>query len=103
MILVVVAVLGGDVADEIDVLIGVEGGHVLLCCVVFVELGVLHVLYRGGGYDCVEVVVELVFFYYLVGHGYSEGFHGVGEGVVVGADHVVEVIHHVFFEVHHFM
>lgn len=54
-----------------------------------------------GGYDGVEVLVELVLADDLVSHGYSEGLHGVGEGVVVGADHLVEVVHHVLFEVHH--
>ena len=52
-------------------------------------------------YDGVEMLVELIFFDYFIGHGHSEGFHGVCEGVVVGADHLVEVVHYVFLEVHH--
>lgn len=54
-------------------------------------------------YDLVEMVVELVFFYYLVGHGDAQGLHWVINGVVVGADHAVEVVDDVFFEVHHFV
>lgn len=55
----------------------------------------------GRMYDGVEMLVELIFFDYFIGHGHSEGFHGVCEGVVVGADHLVEVVHYVFLEVHH--
>ena len=54
-----------------------------------------------GGYDGVEMLVELVLAYDFVRHSYSERLHGVGEGVVIGADHLIEVVNHVLFEVHH--
>ena len=53
-----------------------------------------------AGYHCVEVLIEVVFADDLVGHGHPEGFHGVSEGVVVGADHLVEVVNHIFFRGH---
>lgn len=53
------------------------------------------------GYNGFEVLVEFVLFDDFVSHGYPEGLHGVGVGVVVGAYHFVEVVHHVLLEVHH--
>ena len=52
-------------------------------------------------YDGVEMLVELIFFDYFIGHGHSQRLHGVCEGVVIGSDHLVEVVHYVFLEVHH--
>ena len=42
-------VLRGDSSDEIDVLIGVESGQVLLVGVIVVQLGELEVLGEGRG------------------------------------------------------
>lgn len=56
-----------------------------------------------NGYNSLEMLVKFVSFDNLVSHGYSEGFHGVRVGIVVGAYHFVEVVHHVFFEVHHLL
>jgi hypothetical protein len=44
LVLEMVAVLGVDVADEVDVLVGVEGGELLLRGVVLVDLRELEVL-----------------------------------------------------------
>jgi hypothetical protein len=44
--------------------------------------------------------VELVLTDDFVGHGYAEGLHGVGECVVVRADHLVEVVHHILLGGH---
>ena len=51
-------------------------------------------------YNGVKVFVEFVFFYDFIGHGYSEGFHGVCEGVVVSADHFIEIVNYIFFRGH---
>jgi len=52
-------------------------------------------------YHCFEVIVEFVLAHYFVSHGHPERFHGMAEGVVVGADHLVEVINHILFVLHH--
>ncbi len=43
-----VAVLGVDVADEVDVLVGVEGGELFLSGVVLVDLCELQILNEGS-------------------------------------------------------
>lgn len=52
-------------------------------------------------YNFVEVVIELVLPHDFISHGHSQGLHRVVNCVVVGPDHAVEVVHHVFLEVHH--
>ena len=47
------------------------------------------------------MLIEFVFFDNFVSHCDSERFHWVGVGIVVGAYHLVEVVDHVLFEVHH--
>lgn len=44
--------------------------------------------------------VKLVFFDDLVGHGDTKGFHGMGERVVIGSYHLIEVVNYVFFRGH---
>ena len=47
------------------------------------------------------MLVQIVFTDDLVSHGHAEGLHGMGEGVVVGPDHLVEVVDCVFFSCHY--
>lgn len=49
------------------------------------------------------MLVQLVLFDDLIGHGDSERLHGVTVGVVVGADHLVEVVDHVLFVIDHIL
>ncbi len=36
----------------------------------------------------------------LIGHRHSEGLHGMPNGIIEGADHIIVVVHHLFFELH---
>lgn len=47
-----------------------------------------------------KMVIELVLAYDFVGHGDSEGLHGMTIGVMESADHFVEVVNTVFLELH---
>jgi len=49
------------------------------------------------GYNCIKVLVKLVFLNDFICHCYSKRLHGVCEGIVVGADHFVEIVDNIFF------
>lgn len=53
------------------------------------------------GYDGLHFLIDGVALDKLVGHGDPERFHGVVVGVVIGADHLVEVVDNILFEVEH--
>lgn len=59
----------------------------------------------GQKYDAKHFVIKAVFADDLVSHGNSQWFHGVINCVVVGADHVIEVVDSVkiLFSLKHFV
>lgn len=93
LILILLFVFRGDVFDEIDVLVRVEGGHNLLSGSLVHGFGNVQI-------DNLELGSNVVDLEELVGHGGSEGFHGVPGGVMEGADHVVVVVDDVALVIH---
>lgn len=47
------------------------------------------------------MLIQLIFPDNLVCHGHAEGLHRMGEGVVIGPDHLVEVVDYIFVRVHY--
>lgn len=47
------------------------------------------------------MLIDVVLLDDLVSHGHPQWLHGMRKGIMIGTNHLVEVIHHILFKVHH--
>jgi hypothetical protein len=51
-------------------------------------------------YYLVIMIVEFIILDYLIRHSNPKGLHGMIDCVVVCADHAIEIVYNIFFEIH---
>ena len=56
---------------------------------------------RGNGYNGLHFGVKVILAYNFIGHGYPEWFHGVIDRIVIGSDHIIEVVENIFLPLKH--